>query len=59
MHPSYVRRYNASRIFHALRANPGSTKRELSEMSGCDKSTTSLILNSFEEIGFVIPETAP
>ncbi|WP_145962775.1 ROK family transcriptional regulator [Mangrovicoccus ximenensis] len=58
MHPSYVRKYNASRIFHALRSNPGATKRELSELSGCDKSTTSLILRSFEEIGLAVTEAA-
>ena len=53
MHPSYLRQFHASQIFHALRAHPGITQRELAELSGCDKSTVSLILKRFEDIGLV------
>ncbi|SOC10407.1 MarR family transcriptional regulator [Rhodobacter sp. JA431] len=58
MHPSYVRQYNATRIFHALRANPGITKRGLTDLTGCDKSTVSAILRAFEDIGFVESDAA-
>lgn len=53
MHPSYLRQFHASQIFHALRAHPGIAQRELAELSGCDKSTVSLILKRFEEMGLV------
>lgn len=53
MHPSYLRQFHASQIFHALRAQPGISQKELSDLTGCDKSTVSLIIKRFEEIGLV------
>ena len=53
MHPSFVRQYHASRLFHALLAQPGLTMRRLGDVTGCDRSTVSVILKRFEGIGLV------
>ena len=53
MHPSYVRQLHASQIFHALRVWPGISQRELCAMTGCDKSTVSVIIKRFEELELV------
>lgn len=53
MHPSYLRQFHASQIFHALRAQPGISQKELSDLTGCDKSTVSIVIKRFEEIGLV------
>lgn len=53
MHPSYVRQLHASQIFHALRVRPGISQRELCDMTGCDKSTVSVIIKRFEELELV------
>lgn len=53
MHPSFLRQYHASQIFHSLRSNPGITQRELAELTGIDKSTVSLILKRFENLSMV------
>lgn len=53
MHPSFLRQFHASQIFHAIRAQPGVSQRELSELTGCDKSTVSVIIKRFEGIGLV------
>ena len=53
MHPSYVRQLHASQIFHALRVRPGISQRELCEMTGCDKSTVSVIIKRFEDLELV------
>jgi predicted NBD/HSP70 family sugar kinase len=44
-----IRHRNATRIFHAIRAFPGATQREIVEMSNSDKSTVSAVLRTFEE----------
>jgi predicted NBD/HSP70 family sugar kinase len=44
-----IRHRNATRIFHAIRACPGATQREIVEMSNSDKSTVSAVLRIFEE----------
>lgn len=44
-----IRHRNATRIFHAIRANPGATQREIVEMSNSDKSTVSAVLKTFED----------
>jgi predicted NBD/HSP70 family sugar kinase len=53
VHPSYLRQFHASQIFHALRARPDISQRELGEVTGCDKSTVSVIVKRFEELGLV------
>lgn len=53
MHPSYLRQFHASQIFHALRARPDISQRELGQFTGCDKSTVSVIVKRFEELGLV------
>lgn len=53
MHPSYVRQLHASQIFHALRVRPGISQRELCDITGCDKSTVSVIIKRFEELELV------
>jgi len=53
MHPSIVRRINATRIFHTLRVNPGISQREIGERTGVDKSTISAIISHFDGIGLL------
>jgi predicted NBD/HSP70 family sugar kinase len=53
LHPSYLRQFHASQIFHALRAQPGISQKEVCDITGCDKSTVSIIIKRFEEIGLV------
>lgn len=53
MHPSYVRQLHASQIFHALRVRPGISQRELCDITGCDKSTVSVIIKRFEALELV------
>ncbi|WP_131864712.1 ROK family transcriptional regulator [Biostraticola tofi] len=53
MNPTYLRQIHASQIFHALRAHPNISQRELGVLTGCDKSTVSVIIKRFETMGLV------
>lgn len=48
-----LRHANATRIFHAIRAVPGATQREIVAMADTDKSTVSNVLRRLEEQGLV------
>lgn len=53
MNPTHLRQLHASQIFHALRTQPGISQKDLAVVSGCDKSTVSIIIKRFEETGLV------
>ncbi|MEN4798220.1 MULTISPECIES: ROK family transcriptional regulator [Pantoea] len=53
MNPTYLRQFHASQVFHALRAHPNISQRELCVLTGCDKSTVSVIIKRFEAMGLV------
>ncbi|NSZ61177.1 ROK family transcriptional regulator (plasmid) [Agrobacterium tumefaciens] len=53
MHPSIIRQINAARIFHAIRQRPNMSQREISEMTGSDKSTVSMVIKDFEAAGLI------
>ncbi|MEE3651917.1 MULTISPECIES: ROK family transcriptional regulator [unclassified Brenneria] len=53
MNPTYLRQFHASQVFHALRAHPNISQRELCALTGCDKSTVSVIIKRFEAVGLI------
>lgn len=48
-----IRRLNLIRVFHALRENPLCSQRDLVELTGLDKATTSAIIAQLMEEGLV------
>lgn len=59
MHPSYLRHFHASQLFHAIRVNGAMSQRALVDATGIDKSTVSLIVNRLEEVGLIERTPAP
>lgn len=58
MQSAELRRRHASAVFYTLFVEPGLTQRELSQTTGCDKSTVSLVVRQLESAGLIerIPE---
>ncbi|AWK88222.1 ROK family transcriptional regulator [Azospirillum thermophilum] len=54
-----IRRLNRTKVFHALRENPGCAQRDLSRLTGLDKATTSAIVTQMLEDGLVERTDAP
>ena len=48
-----IRQQNAFRIFHTLRQHPGSSQRELIELTGLDQGTISVIVNTLHQKNIV------
>lgn len=54
-----IRQLNIARLFHALRLQPGSSQRELIEVTGIDQATVSVIVNQLEGLGILERSTRP
>ncbi|BAJ79488.1 MULTISPECIES: ROK family transcriptional regulator [Acidiphilium] len=52
-----VRRINSARLFHMIRQNPGISQQKLSQISGIDPATISIIINNLESGGIVRRDT--
>lgn len=52
-----VRRINTARLFHMIRQNPGISQQKLSQISGIDPATISIIINNLETGGIVRRDT--
>lgn len=48
MNARLIRQVNTSRLFHALRQNPGSSQRDLARLTDLDKATVSTIVKQLE-----------
>lgn len=48
-----VRRINTGRLFHIIRQNPGLSQQRLSQLSGIDPATISIIIGNLEASGIV------
>ncbi len=48
MNARLIREVNTSKLFHALRQNPGSSQRDLVKLTGLDKATVSTIVKQLE-----------
>lgn len=53
MNSALIRRFNMSRIFHALREYPAISQRELGELTGLDKATVSVVVNQLADEGLI------
>lgn len=53
MNASVIRRINTSRVFHALRRQPGMSQRELATTTGIDRATISAVISGLEQQGLV------
>ncbi|CAG4928973.1 unnamed protein product [Acidocella sp. C78] len=52
-----VRRINSARLFHMIRQNPGISQQKLSQISGIDPATISIIISNLESGGIVRRDT--
>ena len=50
MHSRELRQAHGAQIFYALLVKPGISQRELCQITGCDKSTVSLVVRRFVEL---------
>lgn len=48
MNAALIRQLNTARIFHALREHPGSSQRELADLTGIDKATISAVITQLD-----------
>jgi predicted NBD/HSP70 family sugar kinase len=48
-----IRRINTGRLFHIIRQNPGISQQKLSQQSGIDPATISIIITNLESAGIV------
>ncbi|WP_207478376.1 ROK family transcriptional regulator [Arenibaculum pallidiluteum] len=51
---STIRALNVIRVFHALRANPGASQRDLVWLTGLDKATTSVVVAQLMADGLIV-----
>lgn len=53
MNAALIRKLNVVKLFHAIRENPGSSQRDLNQITKLDKATTSTVVNQLVESGLV------
>lgn len=54
MNTALIRQLNLARVFHALRLHPGSSQRELVELTGLDKATVSAVVRQLADEGLLV-----
>ena len=52
-----IRQLNVARVFHALRLRPGSSQRELADVTGIDRATISAVVAQLEDDGLLVRAT--
>lgn len=54
MNAALIRQMNLAKVFHAIREHPGSSQRDLNQITHLDKATMSAVVNQLEHQGLVL-----
>jgi len=57
VNPALIRQLNLSRVFHAIRLEPGASQRRIGERTGLDKATVSTVVAVLVDDGLVARST--